>query len=281
MIRSKVLQLAAVAALIVGVQSAQACSTAAWTGAATTATSGQPNTAPANSFSRYSGICSLKATAVGQFVTDGTPAADGTYNALLHIYTGGVTGGEADFFRARNAGGTNIVRVTYDGSVFRFYVNGTATTQTLPAAANTYYAIRIAFNTAGTFDARIKGNSEVASTAIPQITGFTGGVVDEVQFGWIAGGTLPGGARAPNFDEFDSRRNTLPSFLCLGDADRSGGINIVDRGAINQDIQAQAGVAGTNLAAGQPDANRDGIVNIIDRGFVNALIVSNPGCTFQ
>lgn len=274
MIRSKVVQLAVAVGMLVGAQSVFAqCSTAAWTGAATTATAGLPTAG----FPRYSGRCSLRAAAVGQFVTDGSPnGTETSYNARFYTAAPAFTG-EADIFQARDTGGTNIIRVTYDGAQFKFYVNGTANTAVVAAAPNRYYGVEVRWTAAGTFTALVKGAAAVNATTVT-ISGFTGGTIDTARLGWISGGTLAGGATAPHFDEFDSRRTSTIGFLCRGDANGDRAINIFDRGIVNQDINAQNGIVGANLAIGQPDANEDFAINIFDRGIINGLIVSNPNC---
>lgn len=255
MIRSKVLQLAAVAALIVGVQSAQACSTAAWTGAAATATAGEPSAG----HSRYSGRCSLRATAANQTVVDNSPSAESTFKARFYFFTGDLGGGEADIYNAENAGGTDIIRVTYDGSLptpqLKFYVNGTATTQTVNVAANRYYGIEVRWAASGTFSALVKGNAAAAATTV-NISGFSGGAIDTVRLGWISGGTLAGG-NAPNFDEYDSRRTSDIGFLLRGDASNDGQLLINDAILIRNEI-------GGVLAVGQPDCTEDGFTLIND-----------------
>lgn len=275
MIRSKVLQLAVATALIAGAQNVLACSTAAWTGAATTATSGEPTTA---GFARYSGRCSLRSTAATQFVVDNSPnGAETTFKARWYTFTGELAGPEADIFQAQNTAAANIIRVTYDGSQFKFYVNGTANTATVAAVANKYYGIEVRWAAAGTFTALVKGAGAAAATSVT-ISGFTGGTIDTARLGWISGGSLPVGGRAPNFDEYDSRRTSDVGFLCRADANLDGALNIFDRGIINQDINAQAGVPGQNLAIGQPDVNEDGVVNVFDRGGMNGLIVAAAVC---
>lgn len=277
MIRSKFLQLTIATALVAGAQSATACSTALWDGAPATATAGEPSgTVGPASFRRYSGRCGLKASAVNQTVTDDSPSAETTYNARFYVFTGGVTG-EADIFNARNAANANIIRVTWDGTNFRFYKNG-GTAVTVAGAASRSYGVEVRWTAAGAnMTALVRGNNAASITTV-SVPGPTGGVIDTAVLGWISGGTLPGGADQPNFDEFDSRRTSNIGFLCRGDANGDTSINIFDRGAVNQDILAQAGNPGNNLASGQPDANEDGVVNIFDRGVINTLISSNPTC---
>lgn len=270
MIRSKVFQLAAVAALMVGAQSASACSLAAWTGAVSTATTGEPTAG----FSRYSGRCSMRSSAAAQFVTDNTPTAETTFKARFYFYTGGLAGGPAVIYQAQNAGGTNIIQVSYDGSLatpqLTFSVNGAATTQTANVAANRYYSIEVRWAAAGTFTALVKGGGLPAVTTV-NISGFTGGVIDTARLGWISGGSLPGGTTTPFFDEYDSRRTSDIGNLCRGDANNDGVYGSADRVLMTNEI------LGTSLATGQPDMNEDGAIGSGDRVLVtNAILAATP-----
>lgn len=276
MIRSKLLQLTVATALIAGAQSATACSTALWDGAAATASAGSPAGAvTAASFRRYEGICGLRSAAANQTVTDDSPSAETSYNFRFYFFTGGLTGG-ADIFQAKNTGGDNVIRISYDGTNLSFVNNG-GTAVTVPAAASRWYGIEGRWTAAGgSMQVFVRGNNGAATNV--NVTGPVGNTIETAVLGWISGGSLPGGGNQPAFDGFDSRRTSAINFLCRGDSNGDGSINIFDRGAVNQDIAAQSGNPGSNLASGQPDANEDGVVNIFDRGVINGLIGTNPNC---
>jgi hypothetical protein len=269
MIRSKLLQLTVATALIAGAQSATACSTALWLGGAT-ATAGEPS-AGTPQFRRYSGRCSITSAAAGQTVIDNSPTAESSFNARFYFYTGGLTGG-ADIFHARDAGGINVIRVSYDGTNLSFFKNGGAAV-TVPAAANRYYGIEVRWTAAGTdMTAIVRGNAAAAATTV-SVPGPTGGTIDTAVLGWISGGSVAG--NQPNFDEYDSRRTSEIGFRCRGNAVATDTIiNLADRIAINNNL------SGASLAVGQPDINEDGLVSLPDRIQVNAIILAGTGGTF-
>lgn len=270
MIRSKILQLTVATALIAGAQSAVACSTAAWTGGVT-GTVGEPS-AGTPQFRRYSGRCSLTASAAGQTAIDNSPTAETTYKARFYFYTGGLTG-SARIFEARNTGGTAVIHVTYNQAAGQlvFGALGTASTVNVPAAADRYYGIEVRWAAAGGLTAVVRGNNAATATTV-NLAGSTGGVVDTAVLGWISGGGLTG--NQPNFDEFDSRRTSDIGFLCRGNAVNTDTIiSVADRNAIT------ANILGSSLATGQPDLTEDGVVAVADRNAITAIILAGTGGT--
>lgn len=272
MIRSKLLQLTVATALIAGAQSATACSTALWTSANGGVTAGEPVlSGTPNQFRRYSGRCSIASASAGQTVTDDSPSAETSFNARFYAYTGGLTGG-ADIFQARDTGGNNVIRVSYDGTNLSFFKNGGAAV-TVPAAANRYYGIEVRWTAAGAnMTAIVRGNGAATATTV-SVPGPTGGTIDTAVLGWISGGSVTG--NQPNFDEYDSRRTSEVGFRCRDNAVATDTIiSLADRIAINNNI------SGASLAVGQPDFNEDGLVSLADRIQVNAIILAGTGGTF-
>jgi len=263
MSRSKIAQLAVAAALVFGAQSAIACSTAAWTGAATTATAGEPGAG----FKRYGGRCSLKSTAIGQFVTDASPDAEPTYRARGYVNAGTATA-ETDIFRAIQASNSaNVIRVTYDGANIKFYVNNAQVGANVPALAGRYYSFEVRWANTGAFTGIVQGNNAAAPTTVTG-NGTAGGVIDTVQLGLINGAASGDWF----FDEFDSRRTTDIGRLCKADANGNNNINIADVVVTNN--EAGGGV----LALGQPDCNENGAVNVADVACVSSAIGAGAVC---
>lgn len=248
---------ALVAALAFGANAASACAISAWSSATglTVADTGEP---PAG-FSRYSGRCGLKVTsftAGGRFVQDNTPNNEVSYRARFYYGTGDITN-ETDIFQARNTGGTNIIRVTHDGSVLRFYTNTGSGSQSVTVADNRYYAIELAWAagtvspaTTGTFTATVTGaGGNVAGSA--NFTGLANSAdsITDARLGLIAATTATVVTTPVAFDEFDSRRTTSPGRLCRGDANGNGSLTGGDAQAVINEVVNGA------VLTGQPDCN--------------------------
>lgn len=277
---------ALVAALAFGANAASACAISAWSSATglTVADTGEPTAG----FARYFGRCSLRVssfTAGGRFVQDNTPNNEVSYRARFYYGTGDITG-ETDIFQARNTGGTNIVRITHDGSVLRFYVNGAASPQTVTVADSRYYSIEMAWAagtvspaTTGTFTATVTGNSgNVATPAVAGTVNFTGlansaDSITDARLGLIAAATAPTVTSPVFFDEFDSRRTTNPGRLCRGDANGNGTISAADRTAVSNELAVPS-----TVAVGNTDCNESSSVSATDRTCITNLIGAFATC---
>lgn len=277
-------------AMAFGANAASACSVDAWSvrNNVTAADAGEPTAA--GDFPRYSGRCSLKANATNKFVQDNTPNNETSYRARFYYMTGNVSA-ETDIFQARNTGGTNIIRITHDGNVLRFYVNNGPTPTQVTVADNRYYSIEFAWAagtaspaTTGTFTATVTGNSgNNAANAVAGTVNYTNlnnaaDSITDARMGVIAGpapGANAAGQNAVYFDEFDSRRTTNPGRLCRGDANGSGQISSADRSAVTQELE-QTPV----LGAGQPDCNESGSITAADRSCITLrLTLADPCAT--
>lgn len=274
---------ALVAALAFGANAASACAISAWSSATglTVADTGEPGAG----FSRYSGRCSLRVpsfTAGGRFVQDNTPNNEVSYRARFYYYTGDISGAETDIFQARNTGGTNIIRITHDGSVLRFYTNTGGAAQSVTVADSKYYSIELAWAagtvspaTTGTFTATVRDNSTTA-TGTANFTGLANSAdsITDARLGLIAAATTPTVTAPVYFDEFDSRRTTNPGLLCRGDANNDTAIGSADRIVVTNEILS----TGATPAIGQPDANHDGSVGSADRIVITNLILAGATC---
>jgi hypothetical protein len=258
---------AVAAALMFGAQAASACAISAWSSATglTAADTGEP---PAG-FKRYSGRCSLQVpnASTPRFVTDTTPNDETSYRVRFYYFTGNITGAVADIFQARNTVGTNIIRVTHDGT--QLVVSTTAgTPATITVADNRYYAIELAWTASatGSLTGTVTGNSGTAAApaqaGVINITGINNAAdrITEARMGLIAG--TPTVTSAVFFDEFDSRRTQNPGRLCRGDAASplNNTVNVFDAVAVINDASGNP----AQLSAGQPDVNDDGVVNVFD-----------------
>ncbi len=233
--------------------------------------------------SRYSGKCGLASAALGQYVQDGLPSAEGGYISRFYVKAN-ITSGEAVVFQAMVDAATDypLIRVTYDGAAqqFKFYgSNGTPGSflGTVPAIAATrdrWYAIETNYNrgagtNTGTLSINVLGNRNLnpaegtASTA--NLTGITintaGQGVDFVQLGWVSGGTGTG----VTVDAFESRRSTAIGRLQRGNANGTDAVcNTDDIVAAALDANAILGGDTAGLANGQPDCSEDGAINAND-----------------
>ncbi|AVP96026.1 hypothetical protein C7S18_01935 [Ahniella affigens] len=270
-------------AALAGAEMASACSVAAWTGGAQNSpTAGGPPTAQ---HSRFQGGCSLKSTAVGQTVTDNTPAgaSEGAYRVQFYVKAN-VTGAEVDVFNAKATGGTNVIRVTYDGTNFRFYANTAASPVSVAATNNRWYQVQLNWargSGTGKMGILVRGNCGTSATcnpvfndldsATPAITGLSNNSdgIDTAVLGWIAGAATGD----ITVDAFESRRATAIARICR-DANGSGTVTPGDRTAITNEL------AGTVItaAAAAPDCNFDGSVTPGDRTCVTNLLAAFETC---
>lgn len=278
-------------ALFAGMQ-AEACTTSQWgvglTGGAGGAqaaiggvVAGQPNGLGGGTATRYSGLCGLRASGVGQYVQDGTPTAEGTYIARFYVFTG-VTSGTPVVFSsmegAPDAANLRVYSVQYNRTNQQFEaVNQAGTVTAIGAAssalANKWFHVHLTWDrTAGSLGVSVQGAGSNTPTT-SSLTGFTSSGAatgpDFAQLGWVSGA----GAGQINVDAFESRRSTAIPHLCRGDASGNAILNLGDRGAVTQET-----INGI-LAPGQPDCSEDGIVNVGDRGCITTRFLAGADCT--
>lgn len=269
----KAKNLALVAAAVFGIAGANAafaCSTAAWSGGET----GNPTEGrPADGVARYSGQCGLRSAATAQYVQDNTPTAETTFRARFYVYTG-LTAGSALVYQARNAGGTQMIGVTYDRTGNQFTFNTTGGSANVGSITqDRWYAIELNWNrTGGNMGVTVRGaGATTDSTAT--VTGVGGSdQIDDARLGWVSGaGTAS--TRGIVTDAYESRRSTAIGQLCRGDANADRVLNVGDRGTVTTEV-----LSGTTLGAGQPDCNEDGVINVGDRGCITTRVLAGDSC---
>lgn len=235
---------------------ASACSLSAWSATAGTVVANQPDQSP--SVARYAGLCAAQADAIGDFVTDNTPAGEASFRAQFYLFTGTHSGGSARVFEARNAGGTAMITVNYDGTNLIFGMNGTGTTRTAAVTANRWYQVQLAWEASatGSLTIGLQGAGSDTPIAVAAITGVNNSSdrIDDARLGKISGS----GTGFINVDAYDSRRTTTPARLLRGDANGNGSINVGDA------IAARNEALGGTLSPGIPDCNENGGVNVGD-----------------
>lgn len=270
-------------AALAGAEMASACSVAAWTGGAQNgATAGSPPATP-----RAQGGCALAATAQGQTVTDNTPAgaSEGAYRAQFYVKPNVTGGGEIDVFNAKATGGANVIRVTHDGTQFKFYANTAASPVTVAAPSNKWYQVQLNWaRGAGTGKMGIKvhGNCGLVAACSPQFNDLDSATpainglnnnsdgIDTAVLGWITAA----GTGSVVVDAFESRRATSIPKLCRGDQNGSGTISAGDRTAVTNEL---AGTIMTNAAA-VTDCNEDGNLSAGDRTCITNLLAASSVC---
>lgn len=260
---------------------ANACSISAWSATDSVGVVAADAGSPTAGFKRYSALCGLRVVgaATAKYVQDNTPTNATSYKSRFYFYSGSTlidTGAGGFFFLARDGAGANLIRLALTGGNIQTTVTGSAASiPAIPVVAGKYYSVELewAQGAAAPFSIKVQGGAAAAATTRTSTTNNAAGVLKDVRLGLSAAST-----GTAFFDEYDSRRTTAPGRLCRGDANADNVINIFDRGALNQDINAQSAIVGANLAVGQPDCNEDGDVNVFDRGCVNAQVNANPSC---
>ncbi len=278
MMRSKsLITLSAALALAAFGQAAQACALSAWssaTGVTQAANTGEP---PAG-FARYSGRCGLRTTAGNQFVQDNSPGSANSYKARFYVKAD--AGSSGDLFKARNAGGTAIITVAYNGTAFTFNVNGAATQPAaVTATAGRWHSIEIDWAAGAVATFKVKGAGQTVATS-PAAVSSTAAPAGDLIANVRLGNTEAAGTGTVSFDEFDSRRTTAPGRLCRGDANNSSAGNPAGQltGGDAQAIIAES--VGTALALGQPDFNENGSVTGGDaQAVIAAVLAATAQCS--
>jgi hypothetical protein len=266
-------KLKSLAAVVAGALSlvaldASACTTNAWiadgggTGVNGTPLAAEPD--DAIPVPRYSGRCGLLSDAIGDFVRDGSPTAEATYRARFYVRA---SSDGQQVFRARNAGGTQMIGVTFNAAGFSITTSG-GTGTSAPVVANRWYSVELNWAAGQPTSVTIQGNGSSTPLATVNIPASAAGDrIDSADLGWIAGGTGTVGT-----DAFESRRTTAIGRLCRGDANASNTITAGDRSAVTGEIQG-------TLATGQPDCNDDGNITAGDRSCITGLIQASATCS--
>lgn len=225
---------------------------------------------------RYRGRCGIQADSMGEYLVDDSPNSESAYNVRFYYYTGNRSAGTADIFQARSASAA-LIRVTHDGSQLGFSINGTATTRAVAVADNRWYAIQLGWTSGatastGAMTISVIGAGSATPISVLALVGASNASdrIDEIRLGLVSGA----GSGAVGFDDFESRRFSMPPRRCRGDANNDGAITIADLAS----IAAEINTASQSYAPGQPDANEDGSVDQSDLSTVNAAIAAGLTC---
>lgn len=241
-----------------------ACSMAQWVpGQSGAVTAASPPT-----FSRVSEFCAMRATDTG-YVQDNSPNNHTKFIARFYVRPQLTGSGQADVFVAydNDNPGNQLLKVSFDGANLDFHAAaGPIVDKTVAVTPGSWHLVEIEYNSAGITKYWVNTNAkQVAETG--SYTSATGGV-QSVRLGLPNGrGGFSGGS--VSFDSYESHSTTPVGPLRIGDANGDTNWNVLDYGAVQQDIS-------NNLQPGQPDCNLDGAVNVLDYGCVQQKIANPP-----
>ncbi len=199
---------------------------------------------------RYAGICSLRANAPGNYVTDDSPTNLQTFHARFYVLAAS-SGGPAVVFQARNAASAAMLTVRFSGTAFELASSNGAFAASQPITTGHWYAIELDWAAGAAPMMAVKGAGVVALPTVSASAGPASDRIDTALLGWLAGGT----SGSIVVDAYESRRDTPPGRLCRGDADGNGLRDVRDVAAARSEFLTQ------KLAPAMPDCNEDGNVN--------------------
>ncbi len=247
--------------------SAQTCTLDNWTSSVKTgdtllaASRAQGNKA-------YAGPCSLKVTlnSSAAYLVDDTPTAETTFNVRFYFFLQSV-GADVTLFEALDASDNSVMSATYDQSanLVNVVFEHSGGTETVPIGPLTtgWNSLEIQWEAKAAERAVVSlGNSATASNSAGSAEIDTSALT----IGSVRLGAIPSPATVPSsgvifFDDYDSRRDTVPGRLCRGLTDSS-------RSALNlEDVQAifaEFATGGGSPASGTPDYDQNGSVDLQD-----------------
>ena len=242
---------------------AQTCTTENWDvndinpGALTVGVQGNDNR-------RYGGPCGLRVDLDGtpSYLMDMSPTGETSYIVRFYAYLDD-SGDEQIILYSADDGTEDQVQVwknvpaVGDITLNVFDQGGGNTFMTVPAAnvGAGWKAIQFSWEASAAADNVVfsvsdrNGETEVIETIDTTGIAIAGASLGNVN--GVTGGSV-------DFDDFDSRRVSLPGRLLRGDATDDGNINALDFITVINEI------GGGPVAAGQPDCNEDGTINALD-----------------
>lgn len=217
----------------------------------------------------YAGPCSLKVTldSSDAYLVDDTPLAETQFNVRFYFFLDSVDA-DVTLFEALDANDSDVINVTYDHSdglvsTLLYVAGGGSETVSVGPVAPGWNSVEIEWGASATEEVKMTlGNSSAAqpTETSPSIdtSGFT---IDSVRLGAMSGLSAVPSTGVIYFDDYDSRRDTVPGRLCRGltDSTRSS-LNLEDVQAIFTDFATAGGVP----ASGVPDYDQNGSVDLQD-----------------
>lgn len=215
----------------------------------------------------YAGPCSLKVTldSSDAYLVDDTPLAETQFNVRFYFFLDSVDA-DVTLFEAVDENSNSIITVSYDSIyneidvVFLYDGGDLSESVSVGPLASGWNSLEIQWESKAGEQATISlGNSETSSNSASSGSIDTSAMsIDSVRLGAISGPVAVPSGGVIYFDDYDSRRDTVPGRLMAGDATGDGQLNIFDV------VAARNEILGNAVADGIPDCNEDGAVNIFD-----------------
>lgn len=253
---------ALIAASLLAVGSAEACSVAAWSATNTTAAAGDVG-GPAEGVRRYIGLCGLDADAVGKVVGENSPSNESIYRARFYFHPE-ITAGSAKIFSASgddNATGGEVIGLTYnaDGTL-TLLGSGAEVASVNGLTSGNWYGVEITYRAGTELSMAVRGRADAVNTSAAASSGIPSANIGSHTLGFITSNGASGGGF--QLDEFEASRSgdTAIGFRNRGDAVPDGTYNLQDIIAVLREARLGAAAA----ALGNADANEDGLVNLQD-----------------
>ena len=232
---------------------------------------------------RYAGPCGLRVPVSGtlRYLQDDTPANEAVFNVRFYFFLNDVTG-DVTLFQAAASNNDPVITATYDQSASAIDVDiaHATATQTLVAEGvdvTSWNSLEIQWKADGAETAKvILVNADLTDEVIGSAVNTSELRIDRARLGVL--GVTSGATGSIDFDDYDSRRESVPGRLCRGltDPDRAVGNSGFQelKFADIDNIFAEIASRGASPSAGVPDFDQDGQVKFSDLDAVFQRIAS-------
>jgi hypothetical protein len=251
------------AASLLAVGTAQACSVAAWTASNTTAV-GADSGGPAEGIRRYMGLCGLDTDTVGKVVAENSPENESIYRARFYFFPE-ITGGSAKIFSATasdNGAGGEVVGLSYNSNgTLSLLGNGSSVATVSGLTPGAWYGVEITYRANTELSMAVRGRADAVNGTAAASSGIPTGNIGSHTLGFVTSSGATGGGF--QIDEFEASRSadTAIGFRARGDAAAPfGTYDLQDIISILREARIGAGAA----ALGNSDADEDGDIDLQD-----------------
>lgn len=232
---------------------------------------------------RYAGPCGLRVpvSSTLRYLQDDTPAAETSFNVRFYFFLNDVTG-DVTLFQAAASNNDPVITATYveSTSVINVDIANNAATQTLIAEGvdvASWNSLEIQWKADGEETAKvILVNADLTDEVIGSAVNTSELRIDRARLGVLS--VSAGASGSIDFDDYDSRRESVPGRLCRGltDPDRAVGNSGFQelKFADIDNIFAEIASRGASPSAGVPDFDQDGQVKFSDLDAVFQRIAS-------
>lgn len=237
---------------------AQTCTISNWLGTPSGVTDADAGT-QGSSNRRYGGPCGLRVPVDGSphFVVDNSPTSESTYVGRFYTFLDNAGTNPVLLFAADDGTNDQIQVLYNDPSAGDLTLSvrtsgGTYVDRTFAGVGSGWHSVEFVWEASGTAAIAFSVDGATDMTATVDTTGAS---IVNASLGNIDGAA---GGGTIDFDDFDSRRESRPGRLTIGDANDDLSINSQDFVTVINEI------SGSSLAGGQPDCNEDGTINSQD-----------------